>query len=89
MPKEFILFKWKEITQKNVIEFIKMFSDHCINGKYDYTTTTDNKIIISIKHNTGMKGSIFFKSYFESVIMETLQKKPDNEITDNCIILQF
>jgi len=89
MPKEFILFKWKEITQKNVIEFIKMFSDHCINGEYDHTTTTDNKSMISIKHNTGMKGSIFLKSYLESVITETLQKKPNIEITDNCIILQF
>ena len=89
MPKEFILFKWKEITQKNVIEFIKMFSDHCINGEYDYTTITDNKSMISIKHNTGMKGSIFLKYYLESVIIETLQKKPNIEITDNCIILQF
>jgi hypothetical protein len=25
-PREFILFKWKEITNENVIEFIKMFS---------------------------------------------------------------
>ena len=66
-----------------------MFSDHCINGEYDYTTTTENKILISIKHNTGMKGSIFLKSYLESVIMETLQKKPNTEITDNSIILQF
>ena len=89
MPKEFILFKWKEITPKKVIEFIKIFSDNCINGEYDYTTTTDNKSMISIKHNTGMKGSIFLKSYLESVILETLRKKPNTEITDNCIIIQF
>ena len=66
-----------------------MFSDHCINGKYDYTTTTDNKTVISIKHSMGIKGSIFLKSYFHSLIMETLKKQPNVEITDNSIILQF
>jgi hypothetical protein len=89
MPKEFILFKWKEITYKNIVEFIKMFSDHCLNGDYDYTTTTDNKTVISIKHSMGIKGSIFLKSYFLSLIMETLQKQPNVEITDNSIILRF
>jgi hypothetical protein len=48
-PREFILFKWKEITNENVIEFIKMFSTHCINGEYDYTNTIDNKFVIILK----------------------------------------
>lgn len=33
-PREFILFKWKEIDQSHVIGFIKMFFDHCGYGQY-------------------------------------------------------
>jgi hypothetical protein len=38
-----------------------MFSTHCINGEYDYTTTIYNKLVIILKDNTRIKGPIFFK----------------------------
>jgi len=88
-PREFILLKWKEIPNENVIAFIKMFSTHCFNGEYDYTTTIYNKLVIIWKDNTGIKGSIFLKYYFKSVIQETLQQEPNIETTDNSIIIKL
>ena len=89
IPKEFILFKYKKITDRNVTEFIKMFSYHCINGEYDYNTTMDNKITISLKHNMGRKVSIFLKYYIESIVQETLKRESQSEIMDNLIIITF
>ena len=89
IPKEFILFKWKEITKENVIEFLQMFINHCINGENDCNFTIDNKAAISIKHNMGLKWSIFLKSLFGSIIKETLQKECATKITNNSLIIQF
>lgn len=88
-PKEFILFKWKKITDRNVIEFIKMFSHHCMNGECDYNTTPDNKITISLKHNMGRKVSIFLKYYIQSIIQETLKRDSETEIMENLITINF
>ena len=66
-----------------------MFVNHCINGENDFTSTMDNKVAISIKHDMGIKGSIFLKSYFESIIKETLQKECNTRVTDNSLITKF
>jgi hypothetical protein len=89
IPQEFILFKWKEITKENVIEFLQMFINHCINGENDCTFTMDNKAAISIKHNMGLKWSIFLKSFFGAIIKETLQKEYNTKITKNSLIVHF
>ncbi|MGE5633969.1 MAG: hypothetical protein ACM3VV_01935 [Deltaproteobacteria bacterium] len=31
-PKEFILFKWKNLDSKNIVDFIKMYLEHCGYG---------------------------------------------------------
>ena len=89
IPKEFILFKWKEITKENVIEFLQMYINHCINGENDCNFTIGNKAAISIKHNMGLKWSIFLKSFFGAIIKETLQKEYTTKITKNSLIVQF
>jgi hypothetical protein len=50
-PKEFILFRWKKITDKNVIEFIKMFSNHCLNAQHDYILSNLNSYISYFQEN--------------------------------------
>jgi hypothetical protein len=59
-PKEFILFKWKEINSSNVIDFIKMFFDHCGYGQYDHQFTEGKINKFSIRHELGKKGSRYF-----------------------------
>lgn len=88
-PKEFILFKWKEITHSNVVDFIKMFFDHCGYGQYDYqfTDTKDNKF--SIRHDLGEKGSLFLKTYLQSVVKETLNIECKSITTKNSVTIVF
>ncbi|HET7389551.1 MAG TPA: hypothetical protein VFJ51_01920 [Nitrososphaeraceae archaeon] len=60
-PMEFILFKWKDLSSTNVINFMKMFFGHCGYGQYDYVKDQDtNKF--SIRHELGRKGSLFLKA---------------------------
>ena len=88
-PKEFILFKWKEIDQSHVIGFIKMFFDHCGYGQYDHQVTESKVNKFSIRHELGKKGSIFLKTYLESVVRDTLGVKCQSIITDNSVTISF
>jgi uncharacterized protein (DUF1778 family) len=88
-PKEFILFKWKEIDLSHVIGFIKMFFDHCGYGQYDYQVTESKVNKFSIRHELGKKGSIFLKAYLESVVKDTLGVECQSIITDNSVTISF
>ncbi len=88
-PREFILFKWKEIYQSHVIGFIKMFFDHCGYGQYDHQVTESKVNKFSIRHELGKKGSIFLKIYVETVIRDTLGIKCQSIITDNSVTISF
>ena len=41
VSKEFILFKWNELTTDIILEFIKMFTIHCISSKYHHESKND------------------------------------------------
>jgi hypothetical protein len=87
-PIEFILFKWKDLSSTNVINFIKMYLGHCCHVQYDYVKDHDtNKF--SIRHELGRKGSLFLKAYFETVIQTTLRRDSEITFTDNNITLVF
>lgn len=88
-PREFILFKWKEIDSSNVIDFIKMFFDHCGYGQYDHQMTESKINKFSIRHELGKKGSIFLKSYIEAVVRDTLGAECRSVITENSVTLTF
>lgn len=88
-PKEFILFKWKEINQSNLIDFIKMFFDHCGYGQYDYQFTESKVSKFSIRHDLGKKGSLFLKTYVETVIKDTIGITCQSIITDNSVTMIF
>ena len=88
-PKEFILFKWKGIDHSNVINFIKMFFDHCGYGQYDHQITEEQVNKFSIRHELGKKGSIFLESYIKTVLMDTLRLECQSVITDNSVIIIF
>ncbi|MGD1834616.1 MAG: toxin-antitoxin system HicB family antitoxin [Nitrososphaeraceae archaeon] len=87
-PKEFILFKWKEITIDTTLKFIKMFTIHCIDCEYDHESKSDQQIF-SIRHEFGEKGSIFLKNYFESVVLENLHKRCNVNSTNNLVTITF
>ena len=86
--KEFILFKWKELTSDSVSEFIKMYFEHCGYGMCDMQTN-DSTSEVSIHHDFGKKGSIFLKAFLEAIVQSSLERDSDVTITDNSVTLKF
>ncbi len=88
VPKEFILFKWKDVATDNVIKFIKMYFDHCGYGAHDQTES-EGTVTFSIHHDLGKKGSVFLKAFLETVIKSTLGRSCASTVTINSIVLSF
>lgn len=86
--KEFILFKWKEIDYKNVIEFIKTYFVYCGYGQCDIESR-NGKTMISVHHDLGEKGSLYLKHFLEGLIMSTLNKESKILTTKDSISLNF
>ena len=87
-PKDFILFKWKEITPQSITDFIKMYFEHCGYGMCDMQIE-DSISTVSVHHEFGIKGSIFLKAFLEAIIQSTLEKEGIVETTDNSVTLKF
>lgn len=83
IPKEFILFKWKEINMNNILAFLKIYFKHCGYGEYDEST---NKI--SIKHDLGIKGSLFLKTFIDATL-NILDKRCKIEYTERTLIVDL
>ena len=89
-PKEFILFKWKNLDSENTVNFIKMYFGHCGYGRYDYSKDIENSnYTFSIHHDFGRKGSLFLKSFLETLLKSTLQKDCQSIITENSLAIFF
>jgi hypothetical protein len=87
-PREFILFKWKDLNPDSVTSFMKMFFDHCGYGKYDHQIRLDRHIF-SIRHDLGIKGSLFLKAYIEAVINSTLGRESVSTVSENSLNVAF
>jgi hypothetical protein len=87
-PREFILFKWKDLNADSVTSFMKMFFDHCGFGKYDHYSQ-HNKHIFSIRHDLGSRGSLFLKAYLQAVIHSTLGKESVATVSENSLSVAF
>jgi len=87
-PKDFILFKWTELSPKTISEFIKMYFEHCGYGMCNMQNE-DSSITVSIHHEFGSKGSLFLKAFLEAIIQSTLQKEGKVITTQNSVTLKF
>jgi hypothetical protein len=70
-PKEFILFKWKEVTFDNVAMFMKIYCEDCGYGRCDLEQSGDC-VSMSIRHDLGKKGSTYIASFLTAVVTSTL-----------------
>jgi len=87
-PKDFILFKWAELSPKSISEFISMYFEYCGYGVCNMQTS-ESKITVSIHHEFGKKGSLFLKSFLEAIIQSTLEKEINVVTTQNSVTLKF
>lgn len=87
-PKEFILFKWKDVNSEIVSDFITMYFEHCGYGTCDLEKT-ESEIVFSIHHKLGQKGTTFLKTFLESLIQSTLEKPCKTIITEDSVTIRF
>ena len=87
-PKDFILFKWKELSPDSVSDFIKMYFERCGYGMCDMDRD-DSSNTISVHHEFGKKGSVFLKSFLEAVVQSSLEQEGTVSSTDNSVTLKF
>ncbi|EGG42296.1 Hypothetical protein Nlim_0944 [Candidatus Nitrosarchaeum limnium SFB1] len=86
--KEFILFKWKELNSKTVIDFIKIYFDLCGYGRCNMDET-EGKVAFSVHHDFQEKGSLFLKHFLESLIRAALNKDCKTIITSDTVTISF
>lgn len=86
--KEFILFKWKELSLKTVTDFIKIFFDFCGFGRCDMEINESN-VCLSVHHDLKEKGSLYIKHFLESLIRTTLDKSCKTTTTEDSVTLSF
>lgn len=87
-PKEFILFKWKGLGADNVVKFIKMYFDHCGYGTHDQVKSGGN-VTFSIHHDLGKRGSLFLKTFLETLVKSALGKPCSSTTTESSLVLSF
>jgi len=87
-PKEFMLFKWKEITSENVFAFMKIYCEHCGYGQCDLLQS-ENKTSMSIRHNFGEKGSVYIASFLKAVVTSTLNRECNIMESSESVTISF
>jgi len=87
-PKEFILFKWKDMNSEHVTDFITIYFEHCGYGTCDLEKT-ESEIVFSIHHKLGKKGTIFLKTFLESLIQSTLEQSCKTITTEESVTIRF
>ena len=86
--KEFILFKWKELTLQTVTSFIKIFFDVCGFGRC-VLVSDSSKVVLSVHHDLKENGSLYIKQFLESLIRTTLDKSCKTTITEDSVTTEF
>ena len=86
--REFILFKWKEVNSRTIVNFIKVYFDLCGYGRCNLNETEDN-VTFSVHHDLQEKGSLFLKHLFESLIRTSLDKDCKTTVTKDTITVSF
>jgi len=86
--KEFILFKWKEVNQDTVIEFIKTYFGYCGYGQCDIESR-GGKTMIGIHHDLGEKGSLYLRHFLEGLVVSALNKTCHIITTKDSVSLNF
>lgn len=87
-PKDFILFKWAELTPNSISEFIRMYFEYCGYGMC-HLKPDDGSLLVSIHHEFGKKGSIFLKAFLEAIVQSTLNIEGKTIATENSVTLKF
>jgi hypothetical protein len=81
---DFILVKWGDISEQNILEFIKIYFKENSWGNCKIFTES-NGIIITIQHKMGKKASKLFSVIIETLFKNQLNKKSTTKLTDSIV----
>ncbi len=74
MQFDFILVKWGDVSEQNILEFIKIYFKENSWGNCKIFIES-NGIIITIQHKMGKKASKLFSVMIETLFKNQLNKK--------------
>jgi len=85
---DFILTKWRKISNDTVLKFIKLFIKenslgHCKISDHEKGT------IISIHHTMGKKSSKLFSVLIQNLFLDQLNKETSSDITNNFVLIKI
>ncbi len=87
VPRFFILEKGGGISLQTALDHLRDLGDY--GNLYEYTETTqDRKRVVTIGHELGPKGTLFFAHYVQAVL-ENVQASPSFTLGDNSITIEF
>ena len=81
---DFILVKWGDVSEQNILEFIKIYFKENSWGNCKIFTES-NGIIITIQHKMGKKASKLFSVMIETLFKNQLNKKSTTKLTDSIV----
>ena len=88
LPKEFIMFWWKQVNIDTLFDYIDIISRYA--GIFQSERVTlNNTDIVTLHHDLGRKWSSFLGSYFKGALMACLNITPQIELTENSVIASF
>jgi hypothetical protein len=87
VPRFFVLSKGGGLTLQAVLDHLKDLGDY--GNLYEYTETTqDRKRVVTMGHELGPKGTLFFAHYVQAAL-ENVQATPTFTLGDNSITIEF
>ena len=81
---DFILVKWGDISEQNILEFIKIYFKENSWGNCKIFSES-NGIVISIQHKMGKKASKLFSVMIETLFENQLNKKTTSKLTESLV----
>jgi hypothetical protein len=81
---DFILVKWGDVSEQNILEFIKIYFKENSWGNCKIFTES-NGIIITIQHKMGKKASKLFSVMIQTLFKNQLNKKSTIKLTDSIV----
>jgi hypothetical protein len=66
VPKTYILAKWGVLTVENCLRYLRVMSTNAKPFEYS-EVVHDGTLSVTLSHNFGAKGSLFFQSYVREV----------------------
>ncbi len=88
IPKEFLLFWFKEINTHSFLEYISLL---CRYGGFAHheIESNDGSFTITLVHDLGDRWSLFLKNIIEEGMITTLKIRPQIYVSEMSVVVKF